>query len=134
MAKEPVLIDSSFYIGQMRTSRDPLQILPYLAMERDLVICGMVRAEVGRGIKENRLRKDFHKAWDVMINVITDNRLWESVEQTAWDLDRHGIVLPIQDIIIACCARQAGAVVLTHDHHFLSIPGCKVALTPEELI
>ncbi|CAN5786702.1 hypothetical protein BH11VER1_BH11VER1_39940 [soil metagenome] len=134
MAKAPVLIDSSFYIAASRKGGSPLRTLPYLAMERDLVICGMVRSEVGRGIKDTALRQDFHDAWDIMLNVTTDNPLWESVEQTAWDLDRHGIVLPIQDIIIACCAKRAGAVVLTHDRHFLSIPGCKVALTIEELI
>jgi predicted nucleic acid-binding protein len=134
MAKEPVLIDSSFYIRQERTGYNALDILPYLSMERDLVICGMVRCEVGRGIKDNSLRQDFQAAWDIMINVNTDNKLWEMVEQTAWDLDRHGLVLPLQDIFIACCAKQAGAIVLTHDRHFLSIPGCKVALTPGELI
>lgn len=134
MAKNPVLIDSSFYIAQSRKGRSALRSLPYLAMERDLVTCGMVRAEVGRGIKDTDLRRDFHDAWNIMINVITDNALWESVEQTAWDLDRHGIVLPLQDIVIACCARRADAIVLTHDRHFLSIPGCKVALTIEELI
>ncbi len=134
MAKEPVLIDSSFYIRQARTGRNALHILPYLAVERDLVICGMVRCEVGRGIKDNSLRQDFHAAWDIMINVITDDRLWEMVEQTTWDLDRHGLVLPLQDVFIACCAKRAGAIVLTHDRHFLSIPGCKVALTSEELI
>lgn len=134
MAKEPVLVDSSYYIRHSRNGRNALQVLPYLAVERDLVICGMVRCEVGRGIRNDALRGKFHAAWDIMINVVTDNKLWEQAEQMAWDLDRHGIVLPLQDIIIACCARQADAVVLTHDRHFLSIPGCKVALTPEELI
>ena len=129
-----MLIDSSYYIDALRQSARPLRFLDYLALHRNLVVCGMVRAEVGRGIKNPITRNRFHAVWDAMINVATDNRLWDSVEQAAWDLDRHGITLPIQDIIIACCAREVDAVVLTHDKRFFSIPRCKVALKPEDLL
>ncbi len=53
------------------------------------------------------------------------NRLWGEVEDTLWDLDRHGTVLPLTHVIIACCARRVGAVVLTFDHHFQQIPGIR---------
>jgi predicted nucleic acid-binding protein len=134
MAKEPVLIDSSYYIEESRKGRNPLRLLDYIAMERDLVICGIVRCEVGRGLRENRVRQAFHEVWDVMINVMTDNQLWQDVEDLAWVLGRRGVTLPLQDIAIACCAARAGAVVLTHDKHFQQIPGCKVARSVEELI
>jgi predicted nucleic acid-binding protein len=58
-----------------------------------------------------------------MINVPTDNRLWQTAEQTLWELDRQGIVLPLTDVVIASCARRVGATVLTYDHHFSQIPG-----------
>lgn len=134
MGKSPVLVDSSFYIGQMRKGINPITRLTYLAEDRDLVICGMVRTEVGRGIKNTAFRSALHTYWDVMINVMTDENLWRAVEDKAWKIDRSGVVLPVQDILIACCAARVSAVVLTHDRHFLSIPGCKVALTIEELI
>ncbi len=53
-----------------------------------------------------------------MISVPTDNRLWESVEKTLWQLDRRGIILPLPDVIIGCCALRLNAVILTHDEHF----------------
>ncbi len=133
MAKNPVLVDSSFYIGQMRRRINPIPRLTYLAEDRDLVICGVVRAEVGRGIKDTAFRAAMHGYWDVMINVITDNKLWQEAEEKAWKLDRSGIILPLQDIVIACCAAKIDAVVLTHDKHFSQIPGCKVAYSAEEL-
>jgi len=60
-----------------------------------------------------------------MTNVPMDNRLWEQVEQTLWELDRRGVVVPLTDAVIACCAQRIGAVVLTYDHQFNQIPGTR---------
>jgi predicted nucleic acid-binding protein len=123
MAASPVLVDSSYYISLLRQGQDPLRALAPVAATRDLVICGVVRCEVGRALRPPAVRRRFHEFWDVMINVPTDNRLWETAEQTLWELDRHGMVLPLTDVVIACCAQRVGAVVLTYDHHFGEIPG-----------
>ena len=110
----------------MRAGQDPLRALALTAATRDLAICGVVRCEVGRALLPARVREKFAAAWNVMINVPTDNRLWGEVERTAWELDRKGRVLPLTDIVIACCAVRIGAVVLTHDKHFYEIPGLRV--------
>jgi predicted nucleic acid-binding protein len=49
--------------------------------------------------------------------------IWHETLELAWQLDRQGRVLPIQDIHIAACALSIDAVVLTHDAHFREIPG-----------
>lgn len=125
MAASPVLADSGFYIGLMREKRDPLRALGLAAATRDVATCGIVRAEVGRALRSVDLRRKFQAAWRVMISVQTDNRLWEDVEAMAWQLDRAGVVLPLPDLVIACCAKRIGAVVLTFDGHFQKIPGIR---------
>ena len=125
MAASPVLADSSFYIRLMRQGQDPLKSLALAAETRDLAICGVIRCEVGRALRPQKIREQFRAFWDVMINVPTDNRLWERAEQTVWELDRQGIVLPLSDVIIGCCAQRIGAVVLTYDKHFSQIPGVR---------
>ena len=86
--------------------------------------CGIVRCEVARGVRSPRVLQEFQDAWNVMVNVPTDNRLWQEVEGTIWHLDRTiGGALPLTDVVIACCARRIGAVVLTFDQHFQRIPG-----------
>lgn len=125
MAASPVLADSSYYIQALRESRDPLRSLALAAATRDLVVCGVVRCEVARGIKRPEVLARFHAVWNVMVNVPTDNRLWDKVEATAWELDRAGVVLPLTDLVIACCAQRIGAVVLTYDQHFARIPGVR---------
>ena len=126
MPASPLLVDSSFYIHLAREGWDPLQALALAAMETDLAVCGVVRAEVGRGIRQPKARERFQAFWNVMLNVPTDNRLWQAVEELAWELDRAGHVLPFTDLVIAGCARRIGAAVLTLDHHFALIPGLRV--------
>ncbi len=126
MAASPVLADSSFYIRLLRQGQDPLKALAVAAATRDLVICGAVRCEVGRALRPLKVRQHFCAFWDVMINVPTDAHLWEQTEQTLWELDRSGIIVPLTDAIIACSAKRVGAVVLTYDHHFGLIPGVRV--------
>lgn len=133
MKKSPVLVDSSFYIGMTRQGRNPLPLLTYLAVDRDLVVCGVIRTEVGRGIRLPKVREAFQGFWDVMINAPTDDKLWLAAEDLAWKLDRTGKVLPLTDIVIACCAMRLGAIVLTHDPHFLEIPGIHVAMSGADL-
>lgn len=123
MPGNPVLVDSSWYITLLRAGRHPLRELALIADVREVATCGIIRSEVGRGLRDpNRLRK-FQARWDVMLYVPTDNRLWLEVETIAWEMDRRGKILPLQDIVIACCARRINAVVLTFDGHFSEIPG-----------
>jgi predicted nucleic acid-binding protein len=75
--------------------------------------------------------KRFQAFWDVMIWVPTDERIWYSIEETLWHLDRKGLALPLPDVMIGCCARQIGAAVLTIDAHFSLIPGVEVIARPD---
>jgi len=104
-----------------------MRVLGEAAHTRELAVCGIVRCEVGRGIRDPFFRERFNKFWNVMVNIPTDDRLWDEAQQTAWELDRKGTVLPLTDIAIACCAKRIGAVVLTFDKHFDQIPGLKTA-------
>lgn len=126
MAASPVLVDSCYYIRSLRERSDPLRALALTAASRDLATCGVIRSEVGRALIQPKVRERFTAAWNVMINVPTDNRLWHEAERMAWELDRKGRILPLTDIVIACSAIRIGAVVLTFDHHFHDIPGLRV--------
>ena len=131
MAASPVLVDSSFYIHALRQGRDPLRELALTAAARDLAVCGVVRCEVGRGIRELRVLRRFQAFWDVMICVAADGKIWENVAETLWQLDRKGLTLPLPDVVVGCCARKIGAIVLTTDAHFSLIPGVGVIARPE---
>jgi predicted nucleic acid-binding protein len=122
----PLLPDSNFYINSARAGLDPFDELGNFADTYDFVTCGMVILEVIRGRSDpNRMRR-FQERFAVMIYIPTTNQIWERAAQLAWSLDRQGVILPAQDILIAAHALQADATVLTHDAHFNAIPGLRV--------
>jgi predicted nucleic acid-binding protein len=102
---------------------DPLLQLAEVSLSRDIATCGLVIAEVERGIRHPNTLQRYIESWEVMGYVESTQRLWQDTLELAWQLDRQGRVLPIQDIHIAACALSINAVVLTHDSHFQEIPG-----------
>lgn len=122
-AARPIMVDSCWYITQARAGADPLLALRWIAESRDVATCGVVKAEVGRGIKLRKHLDRYLAAWSVMLCVDSDDRLWEQTLELACKLDRSGVVLPLQDVHIAACALSIGAVVLTCDEHFQQVPG-----------
>jgi len=119
----PVLVDSSWYIQQARQGRDPLRILAIMAESRDIATCGLIAAEVGRGLRDRRWLDGYERAWSVMLYLDSSRARWQETLALAWSLDRQGILIPMQDLHIAALALHAGAVVLTYDTHFQQVPG-----------
>jgi len=71
--------------------------------------------------------------FDVTLNAPTTTKVWTQAADLAWKLDRRGITLPAQDVLIAACAMSLGAAVLTDDAHFLQIPQLTVLRPSDEL-
>lgn len=119
-------IFSSWYIQRSRHGADPLQALSRVADTRDLATCGMIAAEVGRGLRIPRFLDLYRRVWRDMLWIQSSEQVWDRTMRLAWDLDRKGTVLPIHDIHIAACAMEISAAVLTCDRHFHQIPGLTV--------
>jgi predicted nucleic acid-binding protein len=121
-----VLPDSNFYINCARAGADPFRELGARSEDYEFATCGMVVLEVCRGRSDPHVLRRFQDNFGVMIFIPTSNQIWERATQLIWALDRKGIVLPPQDILIAAHALQTDAAVLTFDAHFYSIPGLNV--------
>lgn len=121
-----VLPDSNFYIGCLRAGLDPFQELAAFTDEYEFATCGMVVVEVSRGLRERRVLDRFRERFSIMPFIATGVATWERAAELAWTLDRKGIIIPVPDLLIAGCAFQANAAVLTADAHFQTIPGLSV--------
>jgi predicted nucleic acid-binding protein len=119
---QPILVDSSWYIHQARLGRDPLRELADVALFREIAVCGMITAEVGRGLRFSKHLERYQQSWNGMLWVEASTEVWNRTLALAWNLDRKGIILPVQDIHIAACAMEVSAVVLTLDQHFHHFP------------
>lgn len=121
-----ILPDSSFYIRCTREALDPFIELGRHTEEWEFATCGMVVLEVCRGVRPSRELALFRERFAVMLYIPTTSMIWERATHLAWSLDRQGMKLPAQDLMIAAHALQAEATVLTYDSHFHSIPGLRV--------
>ena len=124
--ERPVLIDSNVYIDLFRARLDPVVEIGRRYRWDEIACCGVVKAEVLRGLKGPRQLDAMQRFFAVTQMVATSAKLWDEVWQLAWELDRAGKVLPLQDLVIACCARRVGAAVMTRDAHFRQVPGLEV--------
>jgi predicted nucleic acid-binding protein len=128
----PVLVDSNVYIGLLRRGLDPAESLADWIVSGDLAACGIVRMEVDQGLKIEKIRRRVGTFFDVLINVPTSNKIWEHAAGLAWTLDRSGTTLTAQDILIATCAQEIDAAILTDDKHFEEFTGLQVFKAGEE--
>jgi hypothetical protein len=121
-----LLIDSTTYVDWFRRRVEPQEIIEPWIRARAIATCGVIRAEVIRGVIDPRQKTRIEELFDILEEVPTDSVLWHHAAELAWRLDRKGIVLPLTDIVIAACAQQVDATVITLDDHFSQIPHLRV--------
>jgi predicted nucleic acid-binding protein len=122
----PLLVDSSIYIAHLRAGQDVRQaLLPHLQSAM-LYNCGVVRAEVLRGMKSERTRDGLEAFFDIIPEVPCDAKIWRWVAQKGWELGRKGKWPPVTDLLIAACAHRVNATLATLDQHFDDIPGLRI--------
>ena len=120
------LVDSSFFIDRLRTGRDPLAELAAFSDDWEMLTCGVVMVEVLRGMKQKSAHKRMADYMGCMLYVPTLNAVWERAAKLAWELDRMGRVMQVTDLMIAVCALEYEAAVLTLDGDFARVPGLRV--------
>ena len=121
-----VLIDSNFFISRLRRGVDPFLELARQQGDTLFYCCGVVKAEVCRGISQQRLLQRVTRGFEVMCWVPTTDKVWDRVVSMAWAASRRGETAQITDLIIAASALEIGAAVLTTDSDFRRFPGLEV--------
>lgn len=117
-----LLIDSTKYVSWMRAGLNPVSVLSEHLRTRALISCGIVRIEVLRGMVKPAAKRQLGELFDTIPEIPLDGAIISDAVETAWHLDRSGRVLPLSDLLIAACARRAGATVISDDSHFRLVP------------
>lgn len=123
---EAIIVDSAWIIDHMRAGQDFRQRLIPSLRAGQLYNAGVIRAEVLRGIKQQRMRDEVCDFFDIVPEVPCDAKLWRQVSEIGWALGRRGKWPPVTDIAIAACALRVGATMISPDMHFHDIPGLNV--------
>lgn len=117
-----LMVDSAWIIDRMRSGEDFRQYLIPALRSGDLYNCGVIRAEVLRGIKSPDMRDEVSDFFDIVPEVPCDARLWRQVSDLGWKLGRRGKWPPVSDLAIAACALRVGATLISPDAHFRDVP------------
>jgi predicted nucleic acid-binding protein len=121
-----LLVDSAAYIDLLREGVDVRQrLLPFLRAGC-LYNCGVVRAEVLRGMKSSKARDGMEAFFDIIPEAPTDARLWRYVSHLGWELGRRGKWPPVTDLVIAASALRTSAQLVSPDAHFTDVPGLRL--------
>jgi len=91
-----------------------------------VVTCQMVMLEVLCGMREARVLDHTTKLFQKLRCLAMRDSTWGLARRLAWERERAGRRLGTPDIIIAACAIEAGAAVLTRDKRFSEIPELRV--------
>ena len=119
------LVDSSFFIDRLRTGLDPLEELAAWSDDWEFLTCGVVQVEVLRGLKHKGANQRMAEFMGCMMYVPTLNAIWERAADLAWKMDREGNTMHVTDLLIATCALEAEAAVLTLDSDLARVPGLR---------
>lgn len=118
-----VLVDSSYFITWHAKGLNPFARLDRHKAIYDFAINGIVWGEVIRGRSDPNVRDRYEEAFSLTRMLHLAPSGWERVARLAWELDRHGEVIPLTDLIIGVTALEHQACVLTFDRHYKRIPG-----------
>src|SRR5947207_2183301 len=68
-----IFVDSTFYIDKQRARKDVRQLLASWLLRGELLSCGIVRAEVLRGILKPEIKEEMEEFFDLVPEIPTDS-------------------------------------------------------------
>jgi len=116
--KQLRLVDSSFFISELRKREDPFRTLKKHCECYDFATCEVVMLEVLRGIRGEKALRYAQSEFAKLTFVPIQKSTGVIALNLARSLERAGERVAIPDLLIAACAREIGATMLTLDQHF----------------
>lgn len=124
-----VLLDTNAYTKLLLGEKDVLEELGKAdRVFMPVIVLGELFAGFRGGSKEMRNKKLLEQfLGKPQVEIIpVSKETSEIFGEIKHSLIQAGTPLPINDVWIACCAIEAGAVIVTYDSHFLKIPEVRI--------
>lgn len=118
MTEGYVLADTNIIIDYWNS---PTQEVADIFANEDIAICGVVKAELLHGGKDEAECEILEKALDVFPYLDFEKGDWGKLGRLLMRLRKAGLAVPLSDAMIAYIALRENAVVWTHDRHFALI-------------
>ncbi|ODS33250.1 MAG: hypothetical protein SCARUB_01641 [Candidatus Scalindua rubra] len=121
-----VIVDTYIWIEFFRTKSKISNHLRDLISNDFVVGNGLILAELIQGIKTNSDKEVIIDVFNTIEYIEITRELWIESGDLARELRSSGKIIPLSDVIIACCARKYQYHIFTIDKHFQDIPNIKI--------
>ena len=125
-----LLTDTNIFIDYWKR---PTEGLRTIFRESDIVVCGVVRAELLHGAVSEKNFREMTIMLDAFDEINPTEDSWQCLGDFLYRMRRHGITAPFTDAMISTIAVENDLSVWTNDKHFTMIqsviPQLKIART-----
>ena len=124
-----ILLDTNGYIKLLLGDE---AVLEELGNANQIYLSAIVLGELFAGFKGGNREQENRKLLEKFLNksgvviAFVNKETAEIFGEVKYNLLKIGTPLPINDVWIASCALEVGAVVITYDRHFLKVPGLRI--------
>ena len=127
-----IVVDTSVWIEFFNRPHSPVTFhLQRLLRNRQVVLVGMVLAEILQGIKNPEEVRRVRESLQALPFLETTREEWQKAGELSAQLRRKGLTLPLSDLIIAATALQEKVAVFALDPHFKKVPLLKLYAAPK---
>ena len=126
MMKTKVLVDTSILVEYFRGKNlEIIDLVKELIINHRIVLCGIVFSELLAGVRTRNDQELIEQAIDALDYAEVSRSNWIMAGEMASKLRKHGIKVPMTDLILAAIAIENSYELLTKDSHFDKIPELK---------
>lgn len=114
-----LLADTNIIIDYWKpASSEIYERLDNIFISNDVIIPGVVRAELLHGSRSEKNQKEIHSNLSEFDTLNLEGEDWETLGDQLYEYRKHGVTIPMSDAIIASIALAYGIVVWSRDEHF----------------
>jgi len=112
-----VMADTCIWIAAEREAGPAAQLIELTTRDR-LVMCGVIYAEILRGLQDASVRERRIKQLLALQWVETPAEIWQKTAEMARAQDRLGYPVPLTDVHVAALCVENELALWTKDRHF----------------
>ncbi len=122
MSRRLVLIDSSVWVTHLAGRGNGLAgPVSDLILAEQATINSVIRVELLTGARDEAQYSELSDALSAIPLLPLSEMVWLHAERLRFMLRRHGKLVPVPDVVIACCALVHDCELLHADRHFNAI-------------
>ncbi len=119
MSDRLVLIDSSVWISYLLGQKGTLaRSVENLLLNHRAAINAIIRVELLTGARDKAQYAELEDSFRGLHFLELTDAVWRRVERVRFELRRGGHLIPLPDVLIACCALVYNCELLHADRHF----------------